>query len=47
MDENNMGNHDYSDDMANDTDHLSEAGAVKLTHRLDSLIKTLDINFTE
>ena len=47
MDENNMGNHDYTDDMANDTDHLSEAGAAKLTHRLDSLIKTLDINFTE
>lgn len=47
MDENKMGNHDYSDDMAFDTDHLSALGAEKLTHRLDSLIKTLDINFTE
>ena len=47
MDENKMGNHDYTDDMAFDTDHLSALGAEKLTHRLDSLIKTLDINFTE
>ena len=45
MDENNMGNHDYSDDMAADTGHLSYAGAVKLTARLDSLIKALDIDF--
>ena len=45
MDENNMGNHDYSDDMAADTGHLSYAGAVKLTARLDSLIQTLNIDF--
>ena len=47
MDENNMGDHDYTDDMATDYDHLSVNGAKKLTHRLDSLIKTLGINFTE
>lgn len=46
LDENKMGNHDYSDDMANDYSHLSKAGAEKLTRRLDSLIKTLDIDFS-
>ena len=45
MDENKMGNHDYTDNMANDNSHLSTEGAQKLTHRLDSLIKTLDIKF--
>jgi hypothetical protein len=40
-----MGEHDYTDEMAYDKDHLSQAGAEKLTHRLDSLIKTLDIKF--
>ena len=45
MDENKMGNHDYSDDDARDYSHLSKAGAEKITHRLDSLIKTLNIDF--
>ena len=46
MDENKMGNHDYTDDMANDYSHLSTTGAQQLTHRLDSLTQTLDINFS-
>jgi uncharacterized protein (TIGR02171 family) len=45
MDENKMGDHDYTDNMANDNSHLSIEGAQKLTHRLDSLIQTLNINF--
>ena len=45
MDENKMGDHDYTDEMAHDTDHLSYLGAEKLTFRLDSLIKTLNIDF--
>ncbi|OWV18256.1 hypothetical protein B7990_06995 [Fibrobacter sp. UWB4] len=45
VDENKMGDHDYTDEMAMDADHLSELGAAKLTHRLDSLIQTLDINW--
>lgn len=46
MDENKMGNHDYTDDMAFDSSHLSRKGAEQLTSRLDSLIQTLDIDFT-
>ena len=42
LDENKMGAHDYTDNMAKDTDHLSEAGAEQLTHRLDSLLRTLE-----
>ncbi|MCR5029708.1 MAG: TIGR02171 family protein [Fibrobacter sp.] len=42
LDENKMGAHDYTDDMAKDTDHLSEAGAAQLTNRLDSLLRTLE-----
>ena len=45
MDENKMGKHDYTGQMAYDDDHLGNLGAEKLTHRLDSLIKTLDIKF--
>ncbi|MBP5769580.1 MAG: TIGR02171 family protein [Fibrobacter sp.] len=45
MDENKMGKHDYTGKMAYDDDHLGTLGAEKLTHRLDSLIKTLDIKF--
>lgn len=41
MDENKMGSHDYGDDMAYNTDHLSRAGAAQLSGRLDSLLKTL------
>ena len=43
MDENKMGNHDYTDDMARDSDHLATEGAAQLTTRIDSLIKTLNI----
>lgn len=42
MDENKMGDHDYPDSLASDTDHLSTEGAYKLTKRLDSLLKTLE-----
>lgn len=42
MDENKMGDHDYTNDMAYNTDHLSEKGAEHFTAHLDSLIKTLD-----
>lgn len=41
MDENKMGNHDYSDDMANNRDHLSYLGAQQITARLDSVLRTL------
>ncbi len=41
VDENKMGNHDYTDEMAYDYDHLSYIGGQKLTAKLDSLIQTL------
>lgn len=41
LDENKMGNHDYSDAEAMDIDHLCKAGVPKITSRLDSLLKTL------
>lgn len=41
MDENQFGKHGYTDSMANDFDHLSAAGAVRLSDRLDSLLRTL------
>ena len=41
MDENKMGNHDYTDDMAYDCSHLGHEGAIKITGRIDSLLKTL------
>ena len=41
MNENRMGEHDYGDDMALNTDHLSREGARQVTLRLDSLLKTL------
>ncbi|WP_369697115.1 TIGR02171 family protein [Fibrobacter succinogenes] len=47
MDENKMGNHDYGDNLANDYSHLSHSGAAVLTARIDSLIKTLNIDFGE
>jgi len=40
LDENKMGNHDYSDNMAKNKDHLSYLGAEKITSRIDSLLKT-------
>ena len=36
-----MGNHDYSDSLAMDFDHLCDAGAKQLSTRLDSLLRTL------
>ena len=45
MDENKFGNHDYTDDMARDADHLGDLGAEQFTQRLDSLIHTLDIDW--
>ena len=41
MNENKMGDHDYPDSMAMNTDHLAFPGAVQITRRLDSLLKTL------
>ena len=41
LDENKMGDHDYSDEEAQDYDHLCSSGAPKITSRLDSLLKTL------
>ncbi|SHL36565.1 SUMF1/EgtB/PvdO family nonheme iron enzyme [Fibrobacter sp. UWEL] len=38
MDEYKGGDHDYSDDMAVNRDHLNERGAAQLTARLDSLV---------
>jgi hypothetical protein len=42
MDENKMGNHDYSNSMAEDQQHLCPAGAKQMTHRVDSLLMTLE-----
>ena len=42
FDENKMGKHDYTPDMAFNTDHLSREGARQLSERLDSLFKTLE-----
>ena len=42
LDENRNGNHDYIDQMALNTDHLSIKGAEQLTARLDSLLNTLE-----
>ena len=43
MDENKMGSHDYTDEMTYNSDHLAAEGATQLTARIDSLIKTLNI----
>lgn len=42
MDENKMGNHDYTSEMASNDDHLAILGAEILSHRLDSLIQFLE-----
>lgn len=42
FDENKMGNHDYTSDMAQDFDHLNKKGAAKLTTRLNEFLLTLD-----
>ena len=41
MDENKMGNHDYTN-MGGDYDHLCFDGAVKFTAKLDSVIRNLE-----
>ena len=41
MNENKMGEHDYPDSFAFNTDHLAFPGAVQITRRLDALLKTL------
>jgi len=41
MDENQMGNHDYTDQMAQNRDHLCSAGAIQMTERLNALLRTL------
>ena len=47
MDENKMGNHDYTDEMALNYDHLADKGAEQLTARLDSVIRTLKIEWNK
>ncbi len=42
VDENKMGNHDYTDAMAADYDHLCIEGAARFSRKLDSLLKTLN-----
>ena len=42
MDENKMGNHDYTDEMAYNRDHLSNIGALQMTARLDSVLRSLE-----
>ena len=41
MDENKMGNHDYTDEMAQNRDHLSYLGAIQMTSRLVSVLESL------
>ena len=42
MDENKMGDHDYTDAMAIDEDHLCYAGSVTMTARLNKLLLSLE-----
>ena len=41
MDENKMGDHDYTDSMAYDNNHLSSDGALQMTLRINSLLATM------
>ena len=41
FDENKDGKHDYTDDMAFDSSHLSYKGAAQFSKRLDSFLETL------
>ena len=41
MDENKMGEHDYTNSMAQDENHLNVRGAVYLTNKIDSLLKKI------
>ena len=42
VDENRMGNHDYSRGMFIDDDHLCDVGAVRMTARVDSLLRSME-----
>ena len=42
MDENKMGKHDYDGQMAIDEDHLCNAGAMRLTSRLNDVLLSLE-----
>ena len=42
MDENKMGDHDYTSEMAFDSDHLNKLGAKQLTTRIDSVLQILE-----
>ena len=42
VDENKMGNHDYSRGMFIDDDHLCDEGAVRMTARVDSLLRSME-----
>lgn len=42
FDQHKMGEHDYLEGMNYDDDHLCRTGAERMTHRLDSLLKTLE-----
>lgn len=41
LDENKMGDHDYSKKIAHDSDHLCSEGTYKITAKLDSVLQTL------
>lgn len=43
MDENKMGYHEYTDEMAFDNNHLAHPGAIYFTSKLDSLLSKLSI----
>ncbi|MBP5247582.1 MAG: TIGR02171 family protein [Fibrobacter sp.] len=42
MDENQMGNHDYTSAMAQNRDHLCTAGALQMTERLNAKLHSLE-----
>lgn len=44
MDENKMGMHDYTNDMAYDNNHLSATGAVQMTSRIATILATMGSN---
>lgn len=46
MDENKMGYHEYTDEMAFDNNHLAHLGAIHFTNKLDSLLRQLSTQET-
>lgn len=42
MDENKMGDHEYTNEMAFDNDHLAHPGAIHFTHKLNDLLNKLE-----